>query len=63
MKSEMRSITKTFEKCWRCPVHHSEQQLGGEWCYNERPYREITKNDTEPFPEWCKAKILGKENE
>lgn len=63
MKSGMRmlSITKIFEKCFDCPLHKSEQ-MNGEFCHNERPYREITDNDTKPFPKWCKAKILGEEN-
>lgn len=64
MENKMRtlSITKIFERCLDCPQHRSEQ-MNDEFCYNERPYRKIADNDTEPFPEWCKAKILGKEDE
>lgn len=51
-KAEMRSITKTFRRCWDCPMHKNEQ-MNGEFCYNERPYREILPTDTRPFPEWC----------
>ena len=58
----MKEFRATFKKCWNCPVHHSEQQLGGEWCYNKRPYRQILDTDTEPFPVWCKLKDYQKES-
>ena len=58
----MRQLIIQFNKCYTCPVHHSEQGFGGEWCYNERPYREIKESDGFPFPVWCKAKEVVKEN-
>ena len=51
----MKEFRTTFEKCWKCPLHHREQgDFDGDWCYNERPYRQIKDSDAEPFPVWCK---------